>query len=269
MDSFARLPEECISAILSLTSPMDTSRFSIISHAFKSATDSDNVWETFLPPDYQQIISTSVSPVLYATKKHLYFTLFHSPILLHGGNISFSLDRRSGKKCYMLGARELLLSWGGCWSWTSHPHSRFSEVAKLKCPGWIHIRGMIKTQMLSSNTAYAAYLVFSLAGRFNGLESSRTIVRFVDPQTENSMIKTVESSEKLESEGTGKIAQVRGDGWMEIEMGTFYNGQEDNRAVEAWLIEINNPGGKSGLIVEGIEFRPVRGRKEREKYRKE
>lgn len=86
MDSFARLPEECISTILSLTSPMDTTKFSIISHGFKSASDSDNVWERFLPPDYRQIISTSVSPVLYATKKHLYFNLCHSPILLHEGN---------------------------------------------------------------------------------------------------------------------------------------------------------------------------------------
>lgn len=257
MDSFARLPEECISTILSLTSPMDATRFSIISHGFKSASDSDNVWNRFLPPDYQQIISTSVSPVLYATKKHLYFNLCHSPILLHEGNTSFSLDRMNGKKCYMLGAREVLLSWRGCWSWTPHPQSRFSEVAKLKCPGSIHIRGKIKSQMLSSNTAYAAYLVFHLAERLNSLESSTTLIRFVYPQMENSMILTVEGTEKLESEGTGKIAKVRGDGWMEIEMGNFYNREEDNREVEAWLIEINNPGVKSGLIVEGIEFRPV------------
>ncbi|XP_022858582.1 F-box protein At2g02240-like [Olea europaea var. sylvestris] len=257
MDSFARLPEECISTILSLTSPMDTTKFSIISHGFKSASDSDNVWERFLPPDYRQIISTSVSPVLYATKKHLYFNLCHSPILLHEGNTSFSLDIRNGKKCYVLGARKLLLSWGGCWSWTQHPQSRFSEVAKLKCPGSIHIRGKIKTQMLSSNTAYAAYLVFHLAERLNGLESSRTVIRFVDPQIGNSMIVTVEGTEKPESEGTGKIAQMRRDGWMEIEMGNFYNGEDDNREVEAWLIEINNPVGKSGFIVEGIEFRPV------------
>lgn len=111
--------------------------------------------------------------------------------------------------------------------------------------------------MLSSNTAYAAYLVFHLAERLNSLESSTTLIRFVYPQMENSMILTVEGTEKLESEGTGKIAQVRGDGWMEIEMGNFYNREEDNREVEAWLIEINNPGVKSGLIVEGIEFRPV------------
>ncbi|CAA2975747.1 F-box At2g02240-like [Olea europaea subsp. europaea] len=257
MDPFARLPEECISTILSLTSPMDATRFSIVSHRFKSASDSDNVWERFLPPDYQQIISTSASPVSYATKKDLYFTLCHSSILLHEGNTSVSLDKRYGKKCYMLGARELLLSWGGCWSWTSHPQSRFSEVAKLKCPGWIHVRGKMKTHMLSSNTAYAAYLVFHLAERLSGLQSSRTVIRFVDPQMENSMIKTVEGTEKLESEGTGKIAQMRGDGWMEIEMGNFYSREEDNREVEAWLIDINNPGGKSGLIIEGIEFRPV------------
>lgn len=88
MDHFARLPEGCISEILSFTSAMDAMRSAILSKEFKSAAEGDGLWEKFLPPDYQEIISTSVSsPVEYATKKDLYFSLCHSPLLINGGNM--------------------------------------------------------------------------------------------------------------------------------------------------------------------------------------
>ncbi|KAA8548445.1 hypothetical protein F0562_000129 [Nyssa sinensis] len=134
MENFSLLPEGCTSHILSLTSPGDVCRSSAISHGFKSAAESDTIWERFLPSDYQQIISRSVSPVVTTTKKDLYFRLSNSPILLDGGKLSFSLEKETGKKCYMLPARELIISWGDTpyyWKWTSHLDSRFSEVAEL------------------------------------------------------------------------------------------------------------------------------------------
>ncbi|KAI3469956.1 hypothetical protein Pfo_026619 [Paulownia fortunei] len=251
MDPFARLPEGCISEILSFTSALDASRSSTISKAFKSAAQSDDLWERFLPQNWQEILSRSVCPVKYGTKKDLYFSLCDNPILVDGGKMSFSVEKRNGKKCFMVGARELLISWKGCWDFTSHAKSRFSEVAKLRSIGWIHIQGKIRTQMLSENTTYAAYLVFWLE-RMDGLKSSNTIIRFLYDQSKNST-----RNEHLEARETGKIARKRGDGWMELEMGKFYNGCGDDGEVEAWLIEINSAHDKSGLIVEGIEFRPV------------
>ncbi|KAG8369683.1 hypothetical protein BUALT_Bualt14G0039300 [Buddleja alternifolia] len=128
---------------------------------------------------------------------------------------------------------------------------RFSEVATLRSIGWIHIQGKIKTQLLSKNTTYAAYLVFWL-GQMDGLKSSNTVIRFINDHAKDST-----NNEHYESRATGKIAHKRGDGWMEIEMGKFYNGCGDDGEVEAWLIEVNSPHVKSGLVVEGIEFRPV------------
>ncbi|KAK6138559.1 hypothetical protein DH2020_027696 [Rehmannia glutinosa] len=211
MDPFARLPEECISEILSLTSTLDASRSSTTSKAFKSAAESNNVWERFLPQNWQEILSRSVSPVKYASKKDLYFSLCDNPILIDGGKM----------------------------------------VAKLRSTSWIHIQGKIKTQMLSENTTYAAYLVFWLE-RMDGLKSSNTIVRFLNDKSQNTT-----RDGQFEARETGKIARKRMDGWIELEMGKFYNGCGDDGEVEAWLIEINNTHGKSGLVVEGIEFRPV------------
>lgn len=76
-----------MSEILSRTSPLDASRFAAISKAFKSAADADYVWNSFLPLDWAEIVSRSVSPVVYATLKELYFSLCHSPILLDGGKL--------------------------------------------------------------------------------------------------------------------------------------------------------------------------------------
>lgn len=130
---------------------------------------------------------------------------------------------------------------------------RFSEVAKLRSMGWIHIQGKIKTEILSKNTMYAAYLVFLLESK-EGLRSSNTVLRLTPNENSN---KNGIKKERIESRETGKIAKMRGDGWLEIEMGRFYNSSEDEGEVEAWLTEINSPYDKSGLIVHGIEFRPL------------
>ncbi|XP_057783627.1 F-box protein At2g02240-like [Salvia miltiorrhiza] len=255
MDWFAKLPEGCISEILSHTSALDASRSSVVSKELNSVAQNDLVWDRFLPLDYQDIISKAVSPLKYATKKDLYFTLSHFPILIHQPKMSFSIDKTSGRKCFMVGARELMISWKGCWDFMPNPMSRFSEVAKLRSIGWIHIQGKIKTEILSKNTSYAAYLVFWLESK-EGLRSSNTVIRLIQNDKSKS---NGSKKERIESRETGKIGNMRGDGWLEIEMGRFYNGNgdDDGGEVEAWLTEINSPYDKSGFIVEGIEFRPL------------
>lgn len=79
------LPEECLSLVFSLTSPADACRSAAASSAFRVAADSDLVWETFLPPDYRDIISTSVSPVEFSNKKDLFRQLSSAPLLIDGG----------------------------------------------------------------------------------------------------------------------------------------------------------------------------------------
>ncbi|KAH6778142.1 hypothetical protein C2S52_006343 [Perilla frutescens var. hirtella] len=255
MDYFARLPEGCISEILSRTSALDASRSSVVSKEVRSVAQNDLVWERFLPLDYQEIISTAVSPLKYATKKDLYFTLSHSPLLINQAKMSFSIDKRSGRKCFMVGARELMISWKGCWDFIPNTMSRFSEVAKLRSIGWIHIEAKIKTKILSENTKYGAYLVLWVES-MEGLRSANTVIRRLKMMNDEEKKK-----ERIESRGTGKIAKIRGDGWLEIDMGSFYNGSaadhQEEEEVEAWLTEINTPHLKSGLMLQGIEFRPL------------
>lgn len=83
------LPVECISHIISFTSPTEACSSSLVSHDFKSAADSDPVWEKFLPSDYHQIISNADSSTQLLlsslSKKKLYFHLCDNPILINNG----------------------------------------------------------------------------------------------------------------------------------------------------------------------------------------
>lgn len=259
MDYFGLLPEGCLSEILSFTSPVDTVRLSVSSRGFNSAAESDVVWEKFLPSDYQHIISKSNDLLGFSSKKELYFSLCDSPILTHGGKLSFSLDKKTGKKCFMVSARELAISWGDTphyWAWSSHPDSRFSEVANLRFVCWLDMRGKIETRILSKRTKYVVYLVFKLQAGYYGLETANAFVRFVDCESDNEAeerASVVSISRQGPCENQSKI---RVDGWMEIEMGNFFNDAGEDGDVEARLMEIRRLFAKGGLIIQGMEFRP-------------
>lgn len=78
------LPEDCFAHILSYTSPRDACRLSLVSSTVRFAADSDNVWQKFLPVDYQEILSRLVLPLVYISKKELFMRLC-SPVLIDQG----------------------------------------------------------------------------------------------------------------------------------------------------------------------------------------
>ncbi|CAM8890446.1 hypothetical protein QQ045_024531 [Rhodiola kirilowii] len=274
------LPEGCISEIISWTSPLDVCRSTILAKLFKSAADSNSVWERFLPLDYQDIISRSTTPSLFfLSKKDLYFSLCHHPILVDLGTKSFRLDRATGKKCYMVGARELSIAWQEephYWAWISDPNSRFEEVACLNTVFWFDIKGHIETRLLSPSTTYAAYLVFKFGPHTYGFgelfKSYVTIVGQMELGTapDQSHFKPVYFRPRISSRRRHRLPNVdqdqsrnqqlpraREDGWKEIEMGDFTIPSDDDVGIVRMQIkEVEVLNCKSGIIIEGIEVRP-------------
>ncbi|CAN4120761.1 unnamed protein product [Withania somnifera] len=265
MNPFTDLPEGCISEIISFTTPKDAIRSSVISRGFKSAAEFDIVWDKFLPSDHQNTISRSVSPIVFDSKKDLFFRLCESPILLDEGKMSFWLVKTNGKKCYLLSARQLMISFSDnqlFWEHTTDADSRFTEVAFLNSVDLLDIRGKIGTRALSSRTNYAAYLVFKVSERYHGLESTNAMVRLVDQESEydaEERATTVILAARAPRNLKGRLPEKRSDGWMEVEIGKFYNGEsgDDNGDVEARLLDSRPFHGKCGLVIEGIEFRPI------------
>ncbi|KAM0000764.1 putative phloem protein [Helianthus debilis subsp. tardiflorus] len=287
---FESLPEGFIANAMARTSPKDVCTLSLVCTLFKSAAGWDAVWEKFLPPDYQKIVAAADG----CSKKEVYLRLCDYPVLIDAGNKSFWLHKLSGKKCYMLAARDLSIIWGDTpryWRWISIPESRFAEVAELVSVCWLEVRGRIDTSLLSSDTRYAAYLVFKSAPHTYGFEYHPVEVSVgligAENQTE-SQIKTVflepEASERYrhgEYERSlpgrrrmGVFSRLRGlasranatppqigpkrrqDGWLEIELGEFYNGKGQDGEVYMSMMEVKGGNWKGGIIIQGIEIRP-------------
>ncbi|KAF4355328.1 hypothetical protein F8388_026598 [Cannabis sativa] len=289
--SLDSLPEGCVCLILSLTTPRDATRSSAVSTCLNSAAQSDVVWEHFLPTDYTDIISRSTSPLIFSSKKDLYLRLSLSPVLLDEGNKVIShpsvlcyiyiyihtsilcvyvclfeqsivLNRLTGNKSCMIGSRKLAIAWAGSrrfWNWLPLSNSRFGEVIHLRNVCWLDICGKIEKKMLSPNTNYAAYLVYNIAFGFQGLEFVRVSMRFLGPGG----VLVEEKPEfdvnlgSMEDDERGRLKQGD-DGWLELKVGEFFNGEEEDNggSVETCLKETRVLNWKSGLVVQGIDFRP-------------
>ncbi|KAI9081009.1 hypothetical protein K1719_036989 [Acacia pycnantha] len=160
------------------------------------------------------------------------------------------------------------------WSWIPMSKSRFSEVAHLRTVSWLEIKCEIRTGILTPNTWYGAYLIMNLSHRAYGLYSSASEVTVevgnvlkkgkaylcTEEEREQEMETRGNGRERLrespETEEDEKYPWMREDGWMEIELGEFYSGEQD-QDVKMSVREVGYRL-KGGLIVEGIQIRPKR-----------
>ncbi|CAH1435675.1 unnamed protein product [Lactuca virosa] len=192
---------------------------------------------------------------------------------------SFWLDKGSGKKCYMLAARQLSIAssdFPNCWIWTQTPESRFTEVAELISVSLLEIIGKINTSIFSPDTTYVALLVFKTTSKAYGFEyqpvkvcigfhgdRSQTRMVYLDPEAGRR--RGLRSRRGIGMFSKGGFAnwdvvpppskenglKQRDDGWFEIEIGEYFNGGGD-----AAEVEVNGGNWKTGLVIQGIEFRP-------------
>ncbi|XP_020259705.1 F-box protein PP2-B13-like, partial [Asparagus officinalis] len=234
------------------------------------------------PSDHREILSSAVDPVRFSTKKELYRRLCDS-ILIDGGNISFGLDKGSGKKRIVTSVRGLSIVWGDApryWKWKEAENSRFAEVAELTSVCWLEIKATINTDILSPRTTYRAYLIFNTVRGSYGLtfptqETSIKIGSQVISKHNVCLQPDVSDPPKpcltllgrsavfrvpprpADSDGPVQSPVTRGDGWMELEMGRFFIEEGKGCEVEISLTEIKGGHWKRGLVVQGIELRPV------------
>ncbi|KAF2319560.1 hypothetical protein GH714_017445 [Hevea brasiliensis] len=219
-----------------------------------------------------------------SAKSHL--SLCDSPILIDDGRKSFALEKWTGRKCYMLSARDLTIIWSNSpdyWRWLPDPDSRFSEVAELIDVCWFEINDEISIQMLSPETSYAAYLVFKLTTsaygfeghpaeitvELAGSEKDKRSVFLVPVRGQRRQHQTlrrltglfncsrVSGSQPSVPAGKsyGKYPKERVDGWLEIELVEFYNKKGGDGKLKICLRETGGHW-KGGVIVQGIEIRP-------------
>ncbi|MED6156425.1 hypothetical protein PIB30_014391 [Stylosanthes scabra] len=248
------VPEDCFAHILSFATPQEACSLCLVSRMVQSMADSDTVWEKFLPLDYGEIVSRIVAPpsMPCSSKKDLFVTLCTPQIIDHG-NKTFWIEKRTGKICYQLSARELSIAWGNCplyWSWKPVQGSRFKEAAELRTICWLEMSGSISTGMLSPKTLYSAYLKVKMADRAYGLDSLPSQVSVEVGHYKSHGTVYIRPSHKSHLHCGPEKEE-----WLEIELGSFYTGL-DKEVVKMGLKEVKGVHLKGGLIVDGIEIRP-------------
>lgn len=271
------LPESCLAHVIALTSPRDACRCAAVSPSFRAAAESDAVWDRFLPPDYRAILASASPQACHgASKKDIYFGLCDdtNTILVDGGKMRVWLEKGSGAKCFGLSARKLSLPWEDgefSWRWTPHPLSRFGEVAQLVDCTCLDIYGRLPAAALTPATAYAAYLVFGTADGHRGLsfpDQETTVAVGGRVASRHAVCLRPDDAEARKFRGVGlgdggggpRRPTRRDDGWWEVEMGRLRAEEGAVAAVTEEVVvsfEVLGWYPKRGLVVEGIEFRPV------------
>ncbi|KAL9309888.1 putative phloem protein [Arabidopsis thaliana] len=278
------LPEACVANILAFTSPADAFSSSEVSLVFRLAGDSDFVWEKFLPSDYKSLISQSTDHHRsFSSKKEIYRCLCDS-LLIDNARKLFKINKFSGKISYVLSARDISIAHSDhafYWSWSNVSDSRFSESAELITTDRLEIKGKIQTTVLSPNTKYGAYLIMKVTKGAYGLdlvpaetsvksktgqnnknttylccldEKKQQMKRLFYGNREEQMAMTVEA---VGGDGKRREPKARDDGWLEIELGEFETREGEDDVVNMTLMEVKGYQLKGGILIDGIEVRPI------------
>ncbi|KAJ1288474.1 hypothetical protein BS78_02G092100 [Paspalum vaginatum] len=258
-----QLPEDVLLSVISraVAGPRAACIAATVSPAFRAAADSDTVWSRFLPAD----LAPLVYPAPPRSKKELFLRLSGTHALLEDGLTSAWLDRETGAKSYMIAARAMNIIWvhtPDYWRWVPRQDSRFPACAELLAVCWLDISGRIASRVLSGNTRYAAYLVFKMDDDCYGLDSPLQVASVsVGEDTSTHQIRLQSNAGHQEDAAHAapppRLPQERPDGWMEVELGDWYNHGCEDIEVCASVKETRYGGNwKKGLILEGLEIRP-------------
>lgn len=144
---------------------------------------------------------------------------------------------------------------------------------------WLEIHGKIDTSMLSKDTRYVAYLVYKSSPDVYGFEhqpaevsvgvngvQSQTMTVYLDPEAwQRQRYGHGLAGRRLGIRRLGSHSndgpplngpKQRLDGWLEIELGEFYNEKGREGELEMRVMEVKGGNWKGGLIIQGIEIRP-------------
>ncbi|XP_078155391.1 putative F-box protein PP2-B12 isoform X1 [Carex rostrata] len=236
--NYNQLLQDCISHLLSLTTPRGACVLSSVSPTFRSMVDSDATWQRFLPSDYASFLSHAIVPIEHASKKELFFRLCDHPVPIYGGKMAFGLEKSSGAKCFTISARAMSMSFidSNClWKWVPLFNSRFSEAVQLCFNSFLNkdamaFSGRIATKTLSAETTYTAYLIYRCT-----YYEFRTCIpaSFLESSVEIGMVNAyniVCLHPKCNLRSDVEWPMRRRDRWMEVKVEEFYvKGGEDEK----------------------------------------
>ncbi|KAF3336544.1 F-box protein PP2-B10 [Carex littledalei] len=142
------------------------------------------------------------------------------------------------------------------WEWVNDPReTRFTELAELLQVWWFSIKARKNFLELSANTKYGVYLIFRTKQDSEGLDAIQKASVSVGRKGLKKYVCLKPTTAMPPSIG---LPIKRSDGWTELELGQFEcdNATGDKDAVIS-IEETKDDNKKTGLIVAGIEIRPI------------
>ncbi|PWA35928.1 protein kinase-like domain, Phloem protein 2-like protein [Artemisia annua] len=112
--------------------------------------------------------------------------------------------------------------------------------------------------MLSPNTEYVCYLVFKLSEKCEGLHCPVEVRDVLHKENNEAEFVYFITPSPLNINGITRVPKQREDGWMEIQVWKFNSAHEfKDDSLSMNMKFTSHEGTMSGLIVCGLEFRPL------------
>ncbi|GKB08030.1 kinase-like domain, phloem protein 2-like protein [Tanacetum coccineum] len=175
----------------------------------------------------------------------------------------FWLGEINRKKLLVLSAKAALYKFSDVDLFTSKSstQSRFQEVIELLPQQVFYINCTFRSQMLSldMDTEYVCYLVFKISEQYQGLHNPVKVRDLLSQENEHaeSFIYFI-TPNQLNIHDFSGVPKQRKDGWMEIQVWKFnstHQLKDDSLSINMKFTSHEGP--MSGLIVCGLEFRPL------------
>ncbi|KAL8246285.1 hypothetical protein R6Q59_007501 [Mikania micrantha] len=169
--------------------------------------------------------------------------------------------RNNEKQHYMLSANEAFCDSLNAGRFTFKPStkSRFQKVIELLSTHVFLIKCKIKSQLLLQNTEYVCYLVFKLSEKCRELHCPVIVRDLRKRKNQQTEVVYFRSPSLWNIDDVNQLTHEREDGWMEVCVWKFKSNydQLQNNCISMNLKFVSYEGTMSGLIVSGLEFRPV------------
>ncbi|GJY63569.1 kinase-like domain, phloem protein 2-like protein [Tanacetum coccineum] len=170
----------------------------------------------------------------------------------------FWLGEVNGKKLLVLSAKAALYKFSIVDTFTSKPPAQFKEVIELLPQQVFHIKCTMKSQLLSPDTEYVCYLLFTLSENCQGMHCPVKVRDILHQEKKEAEFLYFITPEPLNIHDITRVPKQREDGWMEIQLWKFKSAHEFKDVSPSMNMRFTSlEGTMSGLIVCGLEFRPL------------
>ncbi|GKB84782.1 phloem protein 2-like protein [Tanacetum coccineum] len=220
--------------------------------------DSSVNWDQQSLSDFQEIMTRSQYDVPSMTKQEL-DKLLSTGVLIDREKL-ISLSKVNCKKSHMLPAKAVITKSPDA-KFTKCPSSamsRFEEVIELQRHQAFRIKCDIEIKTLSPDIAYACYLVFQIPDNCEGLKCPVKTQDLLNKNNIETTIIYLRAPGPVHLYTDKRVPDRREDGWMEVRVWEFFYNNEIKENYIPMELKLACLGGTmSGLIICGVEFRPI------------